>query len=260
MRKRHIKSVAHWVIMCFILLFPIVMVGISSFGNHETIHVVEQRPIYYETNDVASGNDILEGRYYHFQVDDIANDLDEFFVLQFTEYNNLYGSTPITASATSFGVVPYIRKSSTDNRIFFAISNVDINTDTVKIYLSYLEFDFLASTNDLTYLNVLVPFISRCDINYVKEYVQVEFTQNYYMREDVNQWCNTFRNLPVNQWYGDMLDTIGLGITTSMMMNVIYTYPLYVLWVYIIDLLVDCLLVIINFGHNALKRLGGENE
>ena len=63
MRKRNIKTVAHWVIMCFILLFPILMVGVSAFA-HDEQNVTVTETYQYETNEVNSNSDLIEGNIY----------------------------------------------------------------------------------------------------------------------------------------------------------------------------------------------------
>ena len=56
------------------------------------------------------------------------------------------------------------------------------------------------------------------------------------------------------------MNVIGVGFTTSTVMNVIYVMPVYIIWVFVLDLIVDCLLVIVRIPHKALNRLGGDNE
>ena len=36
MRKREIHSVAHWAMMFILLMFPILMVGVSAFARYES--------------------------------------------------------------------------------------------------------------------------------------------------------------------------------------------------------------------------------
>lgn len=257
MRKRHIKSVAHWVIMCFILLFPIVMVGISSFSaTQQEIHVTETYE--YETNDVNNVDDLVVGNIYHLETTNFTNSNE--FIYCSMAYNVRVES--VTNYDTYFSVLNITRilwnNSYINTSYLYNDSGIIVtSTNATQIgTFSKLSFDFVYQTTYL--IENEIQYISASD--YLGEKTIDYNITDQTMRDDVNEWCASFRNLPVNQWYGDMLVTIGLGITTSMMMNVIYTYPLYVLWVYIIDLLVDCLLVIINFGHNVLKRLGGENE
>ena len=76
----------------------------------------------------------------------------------------------------------------------------------------------------------------------------------------INEWINEFINLDVNLWYKSLLDTIGIGITENSVMSVMYVYPLYVIWVYILDLLCDIFLCIVKLGHNALERLGADKD
>lgn len=76
----------------------------------------------------------------------------------------------------------------------------------------------------------------------------------------MNQWCNDFISLDVNSWYQTLLNTIGIGVSENQVMFIMYVYPLYVIWVYVLDVLVDIFLVIVKIGHNALERLGVDND
>lgn len=258
MRKRNIKSVAHWVIMSVVLLFPILMVGISSFASkQQTINVEEKYE--YQTNEVNSIDDLIVGNIYHYvrPKETINTTITVFLVNADMIYNKL----------TNYQIET---KPQENWYMTFRVNNGNYyiyqRHDDTYIYLSYINqsafdenIDFYFVLHDTEYFdNVTINYVSESD--YLGEKTITYDIQDLTMREDVNQWCASFRSLPVNKWYDNLLVAIGLGITTSMMMNVIYTYPLYVLWVYILDLIVDIFLVIINFGHNALKRLGGDNE
>ena len=82
-------------------------------------------------------------------------------------------------------------------------------------------------------------------------------TENVDYRTDINGWINEFIDLPINSWYKSLMSVIGVGFTNSTVMNVIYVMPVYILWVFIFDVVVDCFLVIIKPPHKLLNRLSG---
>ena len=61
----------------------------------------------------------------------------------------------------------------------------------------------------------------------------------------MNAWCSDFISLDVNSWYKTLLETIGIGVSENQVMYIMYIYPLYVIWVYVLDVLVDIFLVIV---------------
>lgn len=269
MRKRNIKSVAHWVIMSILLLFPVLMVGVSAFANDEqSVNVNEVYP--YQTNEVNSPNDLIEGNVYHwtFGSGDSLTDyfqLDEFisfiylngnldFEVADDSYFETYGSLYIDNSNIMLSFDYYsIGVCVGDTEYDY---NLWVFFDTVVF--ADCEFDFIYLGGNFINNSYAVSSVSSSSYLGVPT-VTVDI-QNASYKQEVNNWANGFKSLPVNQWYGQLLNAIGVGQTENSVMNVIYVYPLYVLWVYILDIIVDCFLVIINFGHNALHRLGGDNE
>lgn len=281
MRKRNIKSIAHWVIMSVLLLFPVLMVGVSAFANDEQTTTVNTT-YEYETNELNSVNDIVVGNIYHLNFYSPTDDeyistylegeiyFSYIFNLKFngvanTTIDDMYQDTlPSSARLSSSGFVfnSLIYYDANDNQSPYFVASYLLSSSD---FSSIKGFDFVLSQGDLEsfqdYLNMGDTFglyVGASD--YLGEATTTVDIQDSNYKQEVNNWANGFKNLPVNQWYGNLLDVIGVGVTTNSVMNVIYVYPLYVLWVYILDLIVDCLLLIINFGHNALQRLGADNE
>lgn len=275
MRKRNIKTVAHWVIMSILLLFPILMVGVSSFANDEqTVTVTETYE--YQTNEVNTDNDLIQGNIYKFALNSNNGvNTSIFYGVDGLNFQLvLYGSYDISFS-NSYNDF-YLDDLYINKYWEIEVYNIEnsINLYNGGIFINYAiddEIDFIRNYTNNNYLYVVLLYIDYSTISqdlysyfsasdYLGQVTTNVDIQNASYKQEVNNWCNGFKNLPVNQWYGQLLYVIGVGQTTNSVMNVIYVYPLYVLWVYIIDLIVDCLLVIIHFGHNALSRLGGDND
>lgn len=271
MRKRNIKTVAHWVIMSILLLFPILMVGVSSFANDEQMVSVTET-YEYQTNEVNNVNDLVVGNIYKINLIDLS-----------------------LAFKTDAGDDTLMINIVKNNDISFALNNAvlndygsDINSDFISLSFFYNELYYymLDNNNYFEYYfdDLTIDIFDTYETNYCyclfknNNYDSVDLSQyftisdylgqvttdvdiqNATYKQEVNNWCNGFKNLPVNQWYGQLLDLIGVGQTTNSVMNVIYVYPLYVLWVYLLDLIVDCLLVIIHMFHGFLSKLGGDND
>lgn len=262
MRKRNIKTVAHWVIMCFLLLFPIVLVGISAFANDEqSVTVTEIHE--YETNEVNSNDDLIEGNIY--------------------KVNGTYafGDDNLESGLLSANIL-FIPSNDDDSFLYFDSSSVEYDTDYIYNYVSFYYEDSTITLyigdyatiylDSITFHNVYFVIYNLSNFNaqnfitlfsssdYLGNVTTTVDIENSNYKQEINNWANSFKRLPVNAWYGQLLDVIGIGDTNNSVMNVIYVYPLYVLWVYLIDLILDCLLVIVNLGHNALKRLDGDIE
>ena len=280
MRKRNIKTVAHWVIMSILLLFPILMVGVSSFANDEQSVTVTET-YEYETNVVNDTSDLVVGNIYHLvnynedQTTFTSVVIDDG-IFETYAYNVIFDYTLLVDTYIDDNYIDYNDENNiyefTGTYIYQKVSHkLENNTyNTILICYDSQNSNFLISCDfvltqriydaiiDTDYFNYYSPWIFESD--YLGQVTTNVDIQNATYKQEVNNWCNGFKNLPVNQWYGQLLNVIGVGQTTNSVMNVIYVYPLYVLWVYLIDLIVDCLLVIIHFGHNALSRLGGDND
>lgn len=263
MRKRHIKSIAHWTIMSLLLLFPVLMVGVSAFANDEQIVNVDES-YQYETNDVNSKNDLVNGNIYLLNLYDIGNvnftDVDFYVELESDYIYYHFNNTEITLSNGGSLSFLYSGSNSEDtNELIFRDSNSSFSyTDFDTIRAIYFIYNSDTFEYEISSSSIFNQFIT--DSDYLGEFTKTVDIQNASYKQEVNNWANGFKNLPVNSWYKSLLNVIGIGETTNSVMNVIYVYPLYVLWVYILDLIVDCLLLIINFGHDALQRLGADNE
>ena len=72
MRGRDIHKLAHWSMMFLLLMFPLLMVGISTFGKEsQTIDVTETYE--YETNEVNSVDDLVVGNIYKISLETLPS-------------------------------------------------------------------------------------------------------------------------------------------------------------------------------------------
>ena len=69
------------------------------------------------------------------------------------------------------------------------------------------------------------------------------------------------KDLPMNYWYVSLIENLGFYVQTYedlIVQNVLVIYPLYILWVYIFDLILDLFTLIPKMAHYFLNKLGGE--
>lgn len=265
MRKREIHSVAHWAMMFLLLMFPLLMVGISTFGKDETQVVIQYK---YESNEINTNNDVVNNNIYHikddFQLESFMHNksgtasIDFYFIqgdIEFT-YNDssLYNDENFFYSKTSysfsFDTTVNLSQIYLMNGLIGQYDLTDITFSDCLVQITNIEF-----SNDCTLeFNELLEYTNYNEID------GVDVSQSNY-KQEVNYWVDGFLNLPINSWYKSLMNVIGVGFTNSTVMNVIYVMPVYILWVFIFDVIVDCFLVIIKLPHKLLNRLsGGENE
>lgn len=262
MRKREIHSIAHWAMMFLLLMFPILMVGISTFGKEsQTIDVTDG--YQYESNEVNSLNDVVVGNIYQIKNADYST-ITTNTVLCYGNY--IYVSlTANTTNLTHYEDVYFVRLDLYGG----SYKTIVIQNASQLGTSNYLtNFSANMSTSSSHFYHV-VP-LNLTDI-YTYEFFELstylgdrvfDYTiNNQDYKQEVNNWINAFIDLPINAWYKSLMNVIGVGFTNSTVMNVIYVMPVYILWVFIFDVIVDCFLVIIKLPHKLLNRLsGGENE
>lgn len=250
MRKREIHSVAHWAMMFLLLMFPLLMVGISTFGNEQK---VVNESYQYETNEVSTADDLVVGNIYKVNSDEGITDgnlfyasfiqVDYSFTFSFTDTDNTHF---FILQKRADGFVVAFAEIGVTGSSWFNYPSVFTSFDTIY-FVYYANY----------YNNLPISSVSASD--YLGEhYVNVSGAS---YKDDVNNWVDSFLDLPVNAWYKSLMNTVGVGFTNSSIMNVIYAMPVYILWVFLFDVIVDCFLVIIKLPHKLLNRLsGGENE
>lgn len=65
-----------------------------------------------------------------------------------------------------------------------------------------------------------------------------------------------FADVPINSWYTSLLDILQIPRLGSFDTLLVY-YPLYILWVYIMDLILDIFALVPKLAHKLLYKLGG---
>lgn len=242
MRKREIHTVAHWCMMFLLLMFPILMVGISGFGNSKYDDV--QSVVYSNANGLAQ----VYGAEYEVRYNSSAT---------LTSYQSLYVLDNRTNAIELYG-------GDTSKQV----NRITIERNGNSLYFYYADNTYQEVANWFETSSVFYYFAGSTDVisndtnnRYYNVFrvTYVEQAKDY--RNDINEWCDQFIDLPINSWYKSLMNVIGVGFTNSSVMNVIYVMPVYILWVFIFDVIVDCFLVIIKLPHKLLNRLsGGENE
>lgn len=74
----------------------------------------------------------------------------------------------------------------------------------------------------------------------------------------VKNLCTEFRSLDLNVWYDNLLSIFDMNNITNDMLYILITYPLYVLWVYIFDIILDVFALIPRLAHKFISKFGGD--
>lgn len=73
---------------------------------------------------------------------------------------------------------------------------------------------------------------------------------------------NNIYGLNISQWYGSLLGVLSTELVDiakgSTIGTILVIYPLYVFYVYLLDLVLDVFVFIPKLFHNFIKRFGGE--
>ena len=81
---------------------------------------------------------------------------------------------------------------------------------------------------------------------------------NYFsdMKQELYNLFVAFRQLNINQWYDNILNTINFNITNETG-YIILSMPLYIFWVYVLDLVLDIFVFVPKLAHKLMYKLGG---
>lgn len=71
-------------------------------------------------------------------------------------------------------------------------------------------------------------------------------------------YFNNFKSLNINQFWQNILALFNFNLLNDNLSNIILNYPLYILWVYLIDLTLDIISIIPRFSHKLLNKFGGD--
>lgn len=70
-------------------------------------------------------------------------------------------------------------------------------------------------------------------------------------------YTNNFKALTINQFWQNILSLFNFNTLTDNLSIIILNYPLYILWIYLIDLTLDIISIIPRYAHKLLNKLGG---
>lgn len=74
----------------------------------------------------------------------------------------------------------------------------------------------------------------------------------------LKSYCVEFRSINFNSWWNNLLNLFELNTITNDLLYIVLTLPLYILWVYIFDILLDVFAVIPRIAHKMLSKIGGD--
>lgn len=78
------------------------------------------------------------------------------------------------------------------------------------------------------------------------------------MLDYIEVFFQNLRNVPFNSWYNDFLQVLDLNAILDRHLYILISYPLYILWVYIFDILIDLLAIIPRLAHKFISKFGGD--
>ena len=65
------------------------------------------------------------------------------------------------------------------------------------------------------------------------------------------------RGNSINSWYSIMLNYLGFNSTTGLSF-VLESYPLYIVWLYLFDIIVDLFGLVPRLAHKLITKIGGD--
>ena len=81
------------------------------------------------------------------------------------------------------------------------------------------------------------------------------------VRDELEIFGNYFLNVPANAFYLEIVDLLGVSTLLDTPLGVvILIMPLYIMWVYFFDLVVDVLTFIPKAIHKLVEKVGGKYD
>lgn len=105
----------------------------------------------------------------------------------------------------------------------------------------------------LKYFILAFPLICYCLLFICKDYTNL--ADFVLMPID---FLGSLASADINSWYFNLLDIIGLlSPLDEVRYDILICYPLYILWVYIFDVILDIFAMVPKLAHKLLYKLGG---
>lgn len=253
-----ISKLFHW-LYAFLMFLPITFIlpTLMYYGFNDNATAQEytkEEPIYYQTNEVNSVDDLTLGNYYTISLNDFVsnNTLQVVFI---NEYHLIQGNLNYDGIWGTYGNVPYFRTGGASySNILLATEESDTNNDIYYVLRNGAVIDFLfVSSQDLT---TFVDCISSCPRTYVREYQEVTYTMG--ITDSVNQAIIDTFDLPMFAWatnnilvapFSSICSFFGVASTSVLIKYLYYWLTISVIW-----LVFDVLMYIPLLVHNYIDK------
>lgn len=263
----------HYILKYFVLALPMLLLLISclipkkNINNNYSVDSTTTINYKYQTNEVNSADDLINGNIYLVSFQNNIGAIYSRFGYSYIDF--IDGFVFDSVSTSSFGAsdVPFIGFSGS-NFTLCQFSNYD---DSLKTIISggYVNLVFVYRSSDIDYFGD-VSFISACPqtlipidnttitntINENSSLISSNEVRRY--NDEIISPIMTFYEMPLNNFYFDLLDTIGI-VYTNEIVKYLLCYVLWIMYVYLFDLIADIFAFIPKILHNLAYKIGGED-
>lgn len=249
-----ISKLFHW-LYAFLLFLPIIFVLPTllyyGFNDNSTAQeYIKEEPIYYETNEVVSYEDLEYEHAYLWLGGFSGSSTSSYFVCQ------IYVDDSIKDLFTSWN------DNTTNVRMWYnGTGSVQLNAYQETTYLNAvninnLAFPFVVNANYLTTNHSVLDYITSYS-SYVKEYQEVTYTMG--ITESVNQAIIDTFDLPMFAWatnnilvapFSSICSFFGIASTSVLIKYLYYWLTISVIWL-VFDLLMYIPLLVHNYIDKA---------
>lgn len=279
----------HYLLKYIIMSIPVLLLMLSFLFPTKQItnnYSVESETIInykYETNEVNNVNDLVVGNAYCFKNQDFMNDHEGL------NFNDAFDPSPryrlIGLDGTAYFDLFTLDDSYLEdiifNNFYFNIYNEYLEIFLDDDYNSYFDFaDFgiyfddviniyFVIIDNVSFQNYAFDYIVPCpDSKNIIESTTISNTINDNSsvisvdevrsnNTDYLKPLNDFYKLSFNNWYDNLLSAMNLTIDNDTTYY-LYHIPLYIIFVYIFDIIVDLFGLIFRLGHKLISKVGGD--
>lgn len=83
-----------------------------------------------------------------------------------------------------------------------------------------------------------------------------EFSLFEFLLNELYDFFRILTDLPLNRWYFTLISMLGFDIGDGKINTILLSLPLYIFWVYVLDLILDVFTFIPKLAHKLMKKLG----
>lgn len=274
MKKRKIAYIFKMIVKTMLLCFPMVMLFSSYYQKDQSQTTINYK---YETNNVETESDFIVGNAYTYSsiydtgdqifFEDLFDEDTDFYVIglknltfggsYYIDDSYLFSSFYYTINLyVDFNIgeysCVYINAYNTDSDFEYTYSICYDSQGDFYFYCLYddfCSFDFVCMSDISLNDSSLISKFSSLDNSH--NFIESVITTNKTPNQLLNDWALDFYNMPVNAWYKKILGIFNANLNNPTM-NIIYLYPLYIVYVELLDIVLHFALLIPDLIHKAL--------